>query len=419
MNNNKNNKPIALVLGGTGPHKALLSNLKNRGYYTVLIDYLEHPLAVNEADEHIRESTLDQEKVLAIAKKLKAQLVISTCVDQANLTACYVAEKLNLPAPYSYDIALTVTDKELMKEKMMHYGIPTSKYVCTNSLDTKRLKSLQFPVVVKPVDSCGSKGVKKADNIIELKEFFNYALENSRSKKVIVEEYVKGVEISIDCFIQNKKAHLILLKQKEKIIDKDKLIMQMQFAIMPAMVSRAIKQQILSIVNEIASCFKLNNTSLLVQVIIENDKVNVIEFAPRVGGGLGYRYIKLATGFDIIDATIESYFGNKVELQYHPSKFFYSSNIIYAEPGEFGSVKGQEFLIKEKIVKEFYLFKSKGMMIGKDITSSNRVGAYLIEAKTKKELFKKMVKAQETLEVFNLENHPIMKKNFFPKQLIY
>ena len=93
------NKPIAIVLGGTNPHKALIENLRTRGYYTLLIDYNENPPAKEIADNHIKFSTLDQEGVLSIAKSVNAELVISTCVDQANVTACYVGEKLELPIP--------------------------------------------------------------------------------------------------------------------------------------------------------------------------------------------------------------------------------------------------------------------------------------------------------------------------------
>ena len=79
----------AIVLGGTNPHIELIKNLKKRGYYTILVDYAENPLAKDYADEHIQESSLDKEKVFKIARDRKVNLVISTCSDQANVTACY------------------------------------------------------------------------------------------------------------------------------------------------------------------------------------------------------------------------------------------------------------------------------------------------------------------------------------------
>ncbi|MBO4909063.1 MAG: hypothetical protein J5476_07260 [Lachnospiraceae bacterium] len=119
----------ALILGGTAPHKELIEKLKKRGYHTILVDYFENPPAKEVADEHIMISTLDKEAVLETAKKLNADLVISTCVDQANAVCCYVAEKLGLPIPYSYETALDMTDKSRMKKIMKEHDIPTSDYL--------------------------------------------------------------------------------------------------------------------------------------------------------------------------------------------------------------------------------------------------------------------------------------------------
>jgi formate-dependent phosphoribosylglycinamide formyltransferase (GAR transformylase) len=74
--------PVAIVLGGTSPHIELIKNLKNRGYYVILVDYYENPPAKICADEHLQESALDKDKVLEIAQRRKASLVLSCCVDK-------------------------------------------------------------------------------------------------------------------------------------------------------------------------------------------------------------------------------------------------------------------------------------------------------------------------------------------------
>ena len=91
-------RPIAIVLGGTVPHVSLVQKLQKRGFYTILLDYLDNPPAKQYADEHIKESTLDKDAVLEVAKQKNAAIVISTCVDQANSICCYVAEKLKMPS---------------------------------------------------------------------------------------------------------------------------------------------------------------------------------------------------------------------------------------------------------------------------------------------------------------------------------
>ena len=139
-----------IVLGGTFPHITLVSKLKSRGYYVILIDYLNHPPAKAEADLHIQESTLDKKKVLQIAKKYEVKLVISTCIDQANVTACYVSEALGLPRPYSYDKSLEVTNKLKMKQKMIDNNINTSKFQEVTSFEDLQIHQLNFPLIVKP-----------------------------------------------------------------------------------------------------------------------------------------------------------------------------------------------------------------------------------------------------------------------------
>ena len=179
-------KPVAIVLGGTIPHISLIAKLKERGYYVVLIDFLNNPPAAHYADEHVRESTLDKEGVLDIAKRKQASLVISTCVDQANAVCCYVAEQLNLPHPYSYKIALDVTDKVKMKEILIANDIPTARHIYVNKIEDGMGKNLRYPLIVKPADSNSANGVKKVFSEDDLRTYLPVALKYSRNGYAIV-----------------------------------------------------------------------------------------------------------------------------------------------------------------------------------------------------------------------------------------
>ena len=408
-------KPIAIVLGGTNPHIALLQNLKKRGYYTVLIDYYENPPAKIAADQHIRESTLDQEKVLELARDLNAELVISACIDQANVTACYVAEKLGLTAPYSYETALNVSNKGLMKKKMLDYGIPTSKYLFTSDLSEFKDSGIEFPVVVKPSDSTGSKGVRKTNNFSEMRDNIEMALNISREKKVIIEEFIDGIEIQIDCFIQNKKVHLIMVRQKSKILSYNGSILQSFGSITPANISEKNKVEIQQIADKISLAYDLTNTTMFIQAIINEDGVKVIEFAPRVGGGLSYKLINLITGFDVLNATVNSYLNVSTKISYHIPENYYSTYLIYALPGIFGKITGYRDLIKKEIVEDFVFFKTKGMEIGSDLASRNRVGAFIVKGKNEKDLTRKIEIALNILEIYDLNGNPIMIKDLITK----
>lgn len=408
-------KPKAIVLGGTHAHIALVENLKRRGYHTVLVDYYENPPAREAADEHIRESTLDKEKVLEIAKKINAKLVISACVDQANATACYVAEKLGLPAPYSYDVALSVTDKNLMKRIMIQNGIPTARHARYQSFNDFRDLPFMFPLIVKPVDSCGSSGVRRADNLYELEGRFSNALSVSRKKEVIIEEFIDGIEISLDVYVKNQLPYLIMIR--EKLINRvDKsYVIQNSGSITPARIPVGAEVELRAIIQKIVNVFNLETTSLLVQAIVNNHQIKIIEFAARVGGGMSYLTVRMNTGFDLIDATVDSYFGVNTEMRFSSSSTFLYTNVVYAYESVFSHVSGHEKLISDGIIQGFYPYKTKGMLIASDLSTRSRIGAFIVKAPDRRAAFQKARLAINTLEVYDMNNKPIMRRDIYPE----
>ena len=164
---------------------------------------------------------------------------------------------------------------------------------------------------------------------------------------------------------------------------------------------------------KIAKAFHLNNTPLHVQFLINGDEIDVIEFAPRVGGGISYYTIRENTGFDIISATIDSYEEKKVDLNFEKSRQFYSVNLIYAYPGVFDHITGADDLIADGIIEGLFYHKTKGMKIGDDRASAGRVGAFLVKAQTKEEMCKKIKTAVERLNVIDNEGKQIMRKDLF------
>ncbi len=405
-------KPVAIVLGGTIPHIELIKNLKLRGYFVILIDYFENPPARVFADEHLQESTLDINKVLRIAKDYSVKLVISTCLDHTNAVACFVAEQLNLPLPYSYEIALSVTNKILMKKKMIENGIPTSKFVKIENLNNYDISDLKFPLIVKPADSNGSKGVRKVDDLVELDFIIKQAYEISRSKEVIVEEFNEGREIGVDCFITDNKTNIIMTRERQKI-RKDNEIQQIYGSFWPATLSSSNIEIIQNIVDKIASIFKLNNTPLLLQLIECDGEINVIEFAARFGGGENFRVIKYITGFDIIDSAIKSFIGESVHFHINASEYYYFDNYIYTYPGQYGHIDGYKKNLDNGIIEYITEYKTEGMEIGSDLAGNNRVGVFTVKGKNKKELLDKIKLVVNAIQVYDINNNPIMRKDIY------
>lgn len=403
---------VAIVLGGTVPHCELVLQLKHRGYYVVLVDYTSSPPAKKYADEHIMESTLDKEKVLEIAQDRKASLVISTCVDQANVTCCYVAEKLGLPHPYSYQAALNVTDKSRMKKKMWENAIPTSKYVYVRGMDELVEGELKYPLMVKPADSNSANGVKKAENREELDRYFREAQNFSRNGLVVVEEFMEGPEISAYCMITDHKAKLIMVQERISVIEGEEQAIKCYASIAPARISENAKKLAEEIATKIAGAFELDNTPLFFQGIVCGDDINVIEFAPRVGGGISSQTIKAATDYDIVSAAIDSFLGNPIETaSWHPMDRVYIVNQIYGKNGIFERMCGEEELLQEGIVDKISLYVSKGAQIDASRASSSRIGVMVVSAGDEKGALEKIKKAFECLDVFDINGKSIMRSD--------
>ena len=405
------NKSVAIVLGGIVPHMALLEKLKEKGYYTVLIDYYENPPAKSAADLHICESTLDLVAVERIAKEYDARLITGFCVDQAMVVSCYVSERLGLPVPFSYRTSIDVTNKSCMKQIMKDNGIPTSDFIITKDISDERLDDMKYPLVVKPVDNNGSKGVKKVECKDELIPALKNALSLSRAGDAVVEGFNEGDEIQIDCFIKDGKTTVLMTRKRLKIKSKKDDALQSFGSLIPSGITSEMKEKIDNIASDIAKAFKLNNTPFFIQTIVKNDDIKVLEFAPRVGGSLSYSLIKMITGFDIFDGALGALLQSDYEIDYHEPNKLYTTNIIYAREGVFGEINGDEKLLEEGTIDYYFSTKTKGMQLGNEMDSRNRVACYIISGEDNNELLRKAEKANREFEVLDIEGQPIMRKD--------
>ena len=402
----------AIVLGGTFPHRHLIQKLKDRGYYTILVDYYEAPIAKEVADKHIQASTLDKEEVVRIAKEESAELVISSCVDQANVTACYVGEKLGLPHPYSYQTSLNVTDKVAMKRIMVENDIPTSRHYIINSLQEFQEYSLSYPIIVKPADSNSSKGVRKLEKDEPNKEkYILKALELSRNGAAVVEEYKVGKEIGVDCIIKNHKAHIIMTRERRKIQSHNDAIQQIYGSFWPADITPVQVERLRVIAEKIGNAFNIDNSPLMMQTIVNDSEINVIEFGARIGGGENYHIIEELTGYDFIEQSINSFLGVEIDLTHHDASEYLADNYIYINAGSFGKMKIDD-CVKDDILYS-NVYRKPGAEVGADISSNNRVGVFVVKAKSTDEILKKVMNVVEHMEVYDVDGNPVMRKDIY------
>ncbi|MDE5883225.1 MAG: ATP-grasp domain-containing protein [Muribaculaceae bacterium] len=402
----------AIVLGGTFPHRHLIKKLKERGYYVLLVDYYENPIAGDVADRHIRISTLDKEGVLAVAREENVDLVITTCVDQANVTACYVAEKLGLPHPYPYETSLSVTNKEDMKRIMIENDIPTARHYTITSESEFDDVRLRYPLIIKPADSNSSKGVRKIEHGDENRlSHVRKALQLSRNGAAIVEEFKEGTEVGVDCMIINGKAHIIMTRERRKIDVNNDGIQQIYGSFWPADVTPVQLENLRLIAQRIASAFRIDNCPLMMQTIVNGAEINVIEFGARIGGGENYRIIMELTGYDMIDESINSFLGKRISGEYANPKDYLADNYIYMTSGSFGKMTIGKATMND--ILYFNVYRHSGSEVGPDISSNNRVGAFVVKGATHDELLKRIAHVVEEMEVFDTSGQPSMRKDIY------
>ena len=214
----------AFVLAGGLPQIELINQLKARNITTVLADGNPNALARPYADIFYQLPIFDVEAVKEVAVKEKVDFLITVCADQVLLVVAQVSEMLGLPWYIDYQTAQLVSDKKYMKKIFWEHNIPTSRYVEMTQLDWDKIRHLQYPIVVKPVDAYSSRGVRKALNPQELEQYFAEAAQISRTGGVIVEEFVAGDEISVDIYVEDGVAKLLCVSNSEKINDADRFI---------------------------------------------------------------------------------------------------------------------------------------------------------------------------------------------------
>ena len=410
MSKKTTGEKTALVLGGTAPHIELIQQLKAIGYYVVLVDYLENPPAREYANIHVRESTLDVDAVLRVAKEYCAELVISACIDQSNSVCCYVAEKLGLPHPYSYGTSILVTVKSEMKKIMVVNGVPTSWFYEVDNQTDLDWNHIAFPAVVKPVDCNSSKGVKKVTTVEEAKTVIAEDIKLSRAGKAIIEGYVEGIEIQVDCFATDNGAEVILTRQKKQIQRDLGGEMNSEGSILPAPVCQNFSDSLKDIARRIAMAFGLRNTPFFYQAIIDSEGiVNVLEFAPRVGGGLSYYILNNIAGFNAIRAVINSYLGIHEPISHKKLDHFFSTNLLYMNKGVFDHIEGFDKAKQQGLIVESFVTKEKGTSIGSKLRSGNRVGAFIVEADSIEELKEKENQTYALIDIIDSDGKSQMR----------
>jgi len=403
----------AFVIAGGLPQIELIKQLKARGITTVMADGNNNALAKPYADVFYHIPIFDINAVLDVAVREKVDFIITVCADQVLLVVAEVSEMLGLPFYLDYKTAQNVSDKLKMKAIFKANGIPTSNYLQLESFDSEALSDLRFPMVVKPVDAYSSKGVRRADNITELEKFYKEAKQISRCGGVIIEDYCKGEEISVDAFVTNGKAKILCVSNSDKILDEGRfVIFRGRY---PAHTSDIVLKKIEIIAQKIADAFGLVNCPLLIQMIDRGEDVSVLEFCARTGGNMKWLLIKYSCGVDVISAAIDLSLG--IEPQIEPKlteNAIVVNDFIYCKPGIYYRLEGFEQLKKQGLLKEYFALRPSGMKTVGVNSSSDRIAGITMTADTVVEFNNIHQKVVDTVRILDPEGNDIMRHDLLP-----
>lgn len=309
-----------LLLGGSAQQVVAIKTAKRLGYYTILCDFLSDNPGQYEADKFFLVSTTDKNAVLKVAIEENIDGVLAYASDPAAPTAAYVAEELGLPGS-PYNSVEILCNKDRFRKYLKDNGFCTPKAkgytAVTEALDDLKNGFFRFPVIVKPVDSSGSKGVGRIDAFKEALDKLDYAMSFSRGKRIIVEEFVEkyGYQIAGDGLSVDGKLVFRYFANDHfnpKCVNPFVPISASFPYNMPVDIQIKIHNEIQRLLNSL----EMKTTTYNFDLRIDKDyNVYLMEVAPRDGGNYIPDVIKYATGVDLVECAVKAAMGETIDCE--------------------------------------------------------------------------------------------------------
>lgn len=396
-------KRKVLLLGGSYFQIPSIKKAKELGYYTITCDYLPENPGHQYADEYHNVSTTDKEAVLELAKNLEIDGIVCYASDPAAPTAAYVAEKLGLPTSPYHSVEI-LSNKDLFRKFLKENGFCVPKAEGYSDIERAKedLERFRLPVMVKPVDSSGSKGVSKINSLEELDKAVENALSYSRCKRFIIEEYVNmyGYQIAGDGFSVN--GELVFRCFANEHFEKGGVNPYVPIGeSWPYNMQERIHDRIHSEIQRALSLLQMKNGAYNFDIRID-DKENVylMEIGPRNGGNLIPQVTQYATGVDMVEYTIKAAMGEDLSgLKMVPVTGYWSCYMIHSSSeGVFKELQIDSELQKNNVV-EYNMHFKQGERIQAFVGSNGTLGTMILKFSSMEEMLDKMGRMSSLVKV--------------------
>lgn len=320
-----------LLLGGSRYLRPVIKAVHELGYYAITCDYLPDNYAHKYSDEYYNVSIMDKEAVLELARELKVDGVMSFACDPGVTTAAYVAEQLELPT-HPYESVKILQNKALFRKFLTEHGfnVPKAKGYTDTTEAIKDVDFFTWPVIVKPTDSAGSKGVTRVDDPKELLKSIKYALSFSHSDEFIIEEFIEkqGDSSDTDCFSMNGELMFASFNNQKFDTNADNPYTPAAYT-WPSTMSRENQEVLRSELQRLMKLLNLNTSIYNVETREStNGKPYIMELSPRGGGNRLAEILEFATGAELIKNAVRAAVGDELTPMHDPVYNGYWAEII-------------------------------------------------------------------------------------------
>ena len=386
-----------LIVGASNLQLPAVLKAKELGYYTAVVDYNPKAMAVKFADEYYNVSTIDEEGVYKAARHFRADGIMTLATDMPMRSVAYACAKMGLVG-IDYETAVRATDKGVMIKTFEDNGVAHPLYFLLRegeSIDTIK-SQLSYPLITKPTDNSGSRGVVLVNNEDELYKAIDYSSENGRQGDVIIEEYMVGPEVSVEIIVLDGIPHILQIT--DKLTTGAPHFVEMGHS-QPSCLSNVEKSKIEDLAGRAALAVGIRNGAAHAEIIVTDNGPKMVEIGARMGGdSITSHLVPLSTGIDMIRATIEIACGIRPDIS---RKFTKASAIRFFRTGEgeIQSIDGIEEAMTIPGVKDIIFTKRVGQYAGSIGSSNDRVGSVIAQASSPEEAIHICEEAQRKISI--------------------
>lgn len=372
-----------MILGGSRYALPVIRAAHSLGLYVITCDYLPDNIAHKYSDEYCNVSIIDKEATLEAARRLKPDGVISFACDPGVVTAAYVAEQLGLPSVGSYEAVSILQNKGRFRRFLTEHGfnVPTAKGYTSADDAVRDVGLFHWPVIVKPTDSAGSKGVTRVDDPAKLRESIAYALSFSHCSEFIVEDFITqhGFSSDTDSFSVDGELKFVSFNSQRFDRGAENPYTPAAYS-WPSSMTEEHQRELASEIQRLITLLGLGTSVYNIETREGTDgKAYIMELSPRGGGNRLSECLEYATGVKLVENAVRAAVGMPVVgVEQKPYDGCWAEVILHSDkPGVFDNL-----WISDEIagnVFEHDLWIEPGTKVGGFSAANEAVGTLVLK----------------------------------------